>query len=244
VLTHRQAATHASSGASVNSNQPVYLIVLTGSFMTALVGPPPGRRVHGTVATEVLDARTGRDTDSGVGPTPISTAQLGATGNLLPYLDGSKRPVCGVPDLHGSANFQGATGSQLGGLTLTNSSNLTCTLPSRANISILWHKHALAIERAPFPPGWLAQMNPRWSTSVHLLKQGQGATVLLQWFNWCGSTPWSGTSFRPTVELRLPGQPAPLSTTMHDTMAAPFCNARPTHGTGSTLRVSPFLPPA
>jgi len=244
VLTRRQAATHTSSGATVNSNQPVYLIVLTGSFTTGQVGPAPGRRVHGTVATEVLDARTGRDTDFGVGQSPVSTAQLGATGNLLPYLNGSKRPVCGAPDLHGSANFQGATGSQLGGLTLTNTSSLTCTLPDKAAVSILWHKRPLAIKHTPFPPGWLAQMNPRWRTSVHLLKPSQRTTVLLQWFNWCGPTPWSASSFSPTIELRIPGQPTPLSTTMHDTMAAPFCNARPAHGTGSTLRVSPFLPPA
>jgi hypothetical protein len=244
VLTRRQAATHASSGASVNSNQPVYLIVLTGSFTTGQVGPAPGRRVHGTVATEVLDARTGQDTDFGVGQIPVSTAQLGVTGNLLPYLNRSKRPVCGVPDLHGSANFQGATGSQLGGLTISNTSSLSCTLPRRAAIAILWHKRPLAIERTPFPPGWLAQMYPHWSTSVHLLKPGQRATVLLQWFNWCGPTPWSGSSFRPTIELRLPGQPVRQSTTTRDAMAAPFCNARPARGSDSTLRVSPFLPPA
>ena len=94
VLTRRQAAARASSGGTVNSNQPVYLIVLTGRFTTDPVGPYPGRRVHGTIASEVLSAANGRDTDFSIGPKPISTARLGPTGNLLPYLDGAERPAC------------------------------------------------------------------------------------------------------------------------------------------------------
>src|SRR5438045_3070978 len=47
VLTRHRAAVQASSTATITTNQPVYLVVLTGRFETGPVGPGPGRIVTG-----------------------------------------------------------------------------------------------------------------------------------------------------------------------------------------------------
>jgi hypothetical protein len=243
VLTRREAAVKASSGATVTSNPPVYLIVLTGRFETGPVGPAPGRIVTGTFATEVLDAATGSDTDFGVGSQPVSIRSLGLVGDLLPYLQGTATPVCSAPDLQATAEFQGATGSLLGGIAVRNRGPLACALPAAPAITLAWRGSRIPVRTSPFPRGWLARMNPRWGHRVSLLAPGARAQMILQWFDWCGRTPWGANrGFRLTVALRVPHQVAPIQTTTADLVAAPYCNARP--GTPSTLRVSPFVSPS
>lgn len=245
VLTRHKAAVQASSGATVVSNQPVYLIVVTGRFQTGPVGPTPGRTVTGTFASEVLDAKTGRDTDFGVGSQPVPIRGLGLVGNLLPYMQGAAVPACSAPDLRRTAFFQGATGSQLGGLTIRNRSSLACRLPAVPLVALSWRGRPLAVRTTAFPPGWLTRMNPQWGRHVTLLPAGARAQVLLQWFNWCGPTPWGRTrGFHLTVALRLPHQPAAIQATTAELVVPPYCNLKPKTGTGSTLRVSPFLNPS
>lgn len=242
VLTRHKAAVYASSGAIVMSNQPVYLIVLTGHFKTGPVGPPPGGHVvTGSFANEVLDAANGA-TDSGLGSHPVPIRSLGLVGDLLPYMQGTARPACSAPDLHATAGFQGATGSELGGIVVRNDSGLACTLPSPPLVDLSWADRLLPVSTTPFPSGWLRRMNPRWAQSVSVLAPGAKAQVVLQWFNWCGATPWGhDRAIHLTVALRVPHQPAAIEATTSDLVSTPFCNLKPRTGSGSTLRVSPFV---
>lgn len=244
VLTRRRAAVEASSGASVVANQPVYLIVLRGRFKTGPVGPSPGRIVTGRYATEILSAATGRDTDFSVGPRPVPIGRLGDVGDLLPYMQGHARPACAAPDVRAAVSFQGATGSELGSLTLVSRTTLACTLPSPAVVALSWRAKPLAVKTISFPPGWLSRMNPRWGRRVPVLEPGARSQVILQWFNWCGAMPWrNGRGFHLTVALRVPRQAAAIAATTRDLVTAPYCNLtpRPHSGTASTLRVSPFV---
>ena len=245
VLARHRAAALASSGATVTRNQPVYLIVLTGQFKTGPVGPAPGRIVTGRFATEVLDASTGRDTDFGIGSRRVPIRSLGIVGDLLPYMKGAAVPACGAPDLRATAALQGATGSQLGGVTISNAGTLACTLPAKPLIALSWHKRQLFVKTTPFPPSWLSRMNPHWDQRLSLLAPRARAQVILQWFNWCGPTPWgSGRGLHLTVVLRFPHQPAPIHATTAELVDSPFCNQKPRAGTGSTLRESPFVAPS
>jgi len=245
VLTRHRAAVQASSAATVTRNQPVYLIVLTGQFKTGPVGPAPGRVVTGTFATEVLDARTGRDTDFGIGSRRVPIRSLGIVGDLLPYMKGAAAPACSAPDLRATAGLQGATGSQLGGVTISNGGTLACTLPAKPLIALSWRERQLFVRTTPFPSGWLSRMNPHWGHRISVLAPRAGAQVILQWFNWCGPTPWgSRRGFHLTVALRVPHQPAPIHATTTELAVAPYCNRKPRAGTGSMLRVSPFVAPS
>jgi hypothetical protein len=245
VLIRHRAAVEASSGATVTSNQPAYLILLTGRFKIGPVGLAPARVVAGRFATEVLDASTGRDTEFGVGSRRVPIRSLGMVGDLLPYIKGADVPACGAPDLRATAELQGATGSQLGGVTVSNRGTLACGLAAKPSISFSWRERQLSVKTTPFPSGWLRRMNPHWSQVIRVLAPRARAQVILQWFNWCGATPWgSGRGFHLTVALRVPNQPAPIRATTLELVVPPYCNQKPRAGTGSVLRVSPFVVPS
>jgi hypothetical protein len=75
VYTTRQAAV-GLDGEVVDSNQPVYLVVLHGHFVYRYargIGPPP----TGTVLTLTIDAATGDSLDLGLGNGPSGAARLG-----------------------------------------------------------------------------------------------------------------------------------------------------------------------
>jgi hypothetical protein len=246
VATTHLAAVRLSSGDGVNTDQPVYLVVLTGTFVATGAtsmspgSPPPA----GTVASFVVDAANGRDLDFGLSSQQVDIAKLGRATDLLPYLNGEKTPACGRPDLHASASFQGATGSELGGLSVKNVGTLACTLPATPRIKLSWHNRPLAVRQVPFPAGWLARMNPGWATPLHVLAPGASGRVVLQWSNWCGPQPWRHAMFRPLVELKLPNQPRVLKAPV-GAISAPSCNASSaTRGRASTIRVSSFVPSA
>jgi hypothetical protein len=245
VATTHLAAVRLSSGDGVNTDQPVYLVVLTGTFVaTGASGPAGSPPPAGTVASFVVDAANGRDLDFGLSSQQVDVAKLGRAADLLPYLRGEKTPVCGRPDLHASASFQGATGSELGGLSVKNVSSLACTLPATPDIKVSWHNRPLAVRQVPFPSGWLARMNPGWATPLHVLAPGASGRVVLQWSNWCGPQPWRHGTFRPVVELKLPNQPGVLTARV-DAISAPACNApSAARGRASTMRVSSFVPTA
>jgi hypothetical protein len=242
VATTRLAAVGLSMSATVNTDQPVYLVVLTGTFVaTGASGPSGSKPPTGTVASFVLDAADGRGVDFGLSSQPIDVAKLGRATDLLPYLSGEKTPVCGRPDLHASASFQGATGTDLGGLLVKNVGGLACTLPVTPRIQLSWHNRPLAVRQVPFPSGWLARMNPGWATALHLLAPGASGRVVLQWSNWCEPYPGRLGRFRPLVELKLPNQPGVLAARM-GAVSAPSCNApSAARGRPSTIRVSPFV---
>jgi len=86
VLTRRRAANEVLSGASVNSNQPVYVVVIEGAFTVPRPGPAAQGLMHVSVLNSVIDARTGRETDGGFGRSVPDLARLGKVRDLLPYL--------------------------------------------------------------------------------------------------------------------------------------------------------------
>ena len=75
VYTTRQAAV-GLDGETVDSDPPVYLVVLHGNFVYKYArgpGPPP----RGTVLTVTIDAATGDSLDLGLGNGPVAASRLG-----------------------------------------------------------------------------------------------------------------------------------------------------------------------
>lgn len=88
VLTRRQAANEILSSAGVNSNQPVYAVIVKGWFRVSRPGPHATGFLHVPVVFYVIDARTGRETDDGFGRALPDLSKLGTTHDLLRYIRG------------------------------------------------------------------------------------------------------------------------------------------------------------
>jgi Protein of unknown function (DUF4232) len=104
-------------------------------------------------------------------------------------------PLCRSDQLSGSAGFQGATQSMLGGITLRNTSASACALPAvRPFVNISWRGRRLRTREGTNPnaPPW-----PR----AHLLASGARAGVFFQWWSCGGSGPRAAV--RPTFTLRF-----------------------------------------
>jgi hypothetical protein len=136
--------------------------------------------------------------------TLVSVALAGSTSAapapVIPWLD--KHPVrasvhpplapsCRAQDLRAKLFLQGATGSLVGGVRLTNGGRSACSLLGRPQIvftgaaasSTTWHVKKLA--RSPEPPDVLADP----PGSLRALQPGKSAGVALFWSNWCGARP-------------------------------------------------------
>ena len=142
--------------------------------------------------------------------------------------DPSAFPRCRASQLSASAAFGGATGSELGGVTLRNISRTTCSLPTRASVHFLMKgifRNTVSPGAASFP------QVPR-----RILRPGAAAYTALQWFNWCRSAP--SPQGQITFELEIGGT-QPVIAQAHDT-APPRCDAprRP-----SLLWVGTFVEP-
>jgi hypothetical protein len=132
------------------------------------------------------------------------------------------RAFCDLTKLHATAGLQSATGSMLGGISLSNPGP-TCTLADQPHVVLLWHGLRVTPPQRRFDPGALRSMGPFHlnRTIVH----GKSLFVWLQWWNYCGAKPWGTKSFRPVAILRINGEPGAVRPTFRDPIAPPYCNS-------------------
>jgi hypothetical protein len=104
-------------------------------------------------------------------------------------------PLCRSSELSATAGLNGATGTMLGPVTLTNVGGSACSLPTgRPRVRILWHGKVLPARESggtnfsPAPP-------------LRVLTPHSKAAIFMGWSNWCGK-PATGTVIRPTFQLR------------------------------------------
>jgi Protein of unknown function (DUF4232) len=101
--------------------------------------------------------------------------------------------LCRSSQLSASAGLNGAVGTMLGPVTLTNNGGSACSLPTgRPSVRILWQRRVLATRETALRPD---------APPVHVLAPHSTAAVMMDWSNWCGK-PSEGTVIRPTFELR------------------------------------------
>lgn len=123
-------------------------------------------------------------------------------------------PSCSAGSLTGSAALQGATGSLLGGLEVTNIGRRACLLPDRPVVRLLWGGRILTVRRVPLSVQ---------ATPLRLLKPGATAFARLQWRNWCGETPWGDALFRPRLLVSLAPGRGTLRVELREPVRAPRC---------------------
>ena len=151
-------------------------------------------------------------------------------------------PPCRAGELHAHLFLQGATGSLVGGVDLTNAGTSACSLLGRPDVSFTGaaaaatHWRVKRIARSAEPPDVIVEPQG----SLRALQPGKSAAVSLYWSNWCGPGSRSaGGSGTPPDGLRI-GLESRTSLVV-PLARAPRCDAAQSP---SLLSVAPFTPTA
>jgi hypothetical protein len=178
-----------------------------------------------------------------------AAAASAAAPPVIPWLDqhppkASTHPPLAAPcradQLHAHLFLQGATGSLVGGVDLTNAGSSPCSLRGWPRVSFTGAAAATTrsrikrIARLPVPPDVIA--DPRGS--MRALGPGKSAHVSLVWSNWCGpgSQPAGGSGTPPAgIRIGFASGTSLVVPVAH----APRCDAPEDP---STLSVRPFTP--
>lgn len=179
----------------------------------------------------------------------LAVASARAAAPTIPWLD--QRPVkasahpplvapCRADRLHAHLFLQGATGSLVGGVDLTNAGRSACSLLGWPRLSFTGATAAATrvrikrLARPPQPPDVLADP----PGSLRALAPGKSASVSLFWSNWCGpGNPGGGNASTPPDGLRI-------AFASHTSLVVPLAQAprcdQPQ--APSSLSVAPFTP--
>jgi hypothetical protein len=189
----------------------------------------------GTVAVAMaVGAFTGvRALTAGGPPVPIATPS--PTSRQTP--PAAPTGPCASGQLRAVASIEGAAGSRQGAITVTNTSDQTCTLQGDASVELFDQglnpitagvvfgatQASWQIEGSSQPPGW----------PVVTLSQGESASVRISWSNWCPD----GRAV-PLWRLDIPNG-GNLDVTGFEAAGPPPCNGP---GLPSTIDLGPFEP--
>jgi hypothetical protein len=167
-----------------------------------------------------------------------------------PPLNGSNTPSvqpttsasdpCTSGKLRANGSIQGAAGSRVGAISLTNFSDKTCTLEGTPEITLLDQNLNPITSDVTFgssPAGWEADGSPQpASWPVVTLAPGDSASVRIDWSNWCPDGRAA-----PLWRLGIPGSGTVDVINGMDSETPPPCNGQ---GQPSTIDVGPFEPAA
>lgn len=144
-----------------------------------------------------------------VGPSTPSPATSSLPSTTLPPSPGTSpsptavpatTPPCQVGDLQAQGSWQGAGGSMAGGISFVNGGTGSCYVQGQPTIE-LFDQHGQRLSVVVPQPSPSVSPAPQVLLAPH---SGSGS-VLVQWFNWCGSDPGS-----VVARVSLPSWAAPL----------------------------------
>ena len=130
-----------------------------------------------------------------VGPSTPYPASSSLSATTLPPSPGTSpspttvpatTPPCQAGDLQAQGSWQGAGGSMAGGISLANGGTGSCYVDGQPTIE-LFDQHGQRLSVVVSQPSPPTSQAPR----VLLAPHSKPASVLVQWFNWCGSDPGS-----------------------------------------------------
>jgi Protein of unknown function (DUF4232) len=199
----------------------IMLVLLgAGTFIGARALNPPGSPKPVPPAS----SRT-RQPTSRVSPTP----HVSTTSPASPT-------ACTAGQLRAVGTLEGAAGSREGAVTVSNYSDVTCTLQGQPTITLLDNKLkpiTSGVTYSSSPPGWQVNASPTppgWP--VVTIAPGQAASVRIRWSNWCPD----GRS-APLWQLGVPQ--GNVDVNGFDAALPPPCNGP---GQPTTIEVGPFEP--
>ena len=147
--------------------------------------------------------------------------------------------ACTSLDLRAISTMEGAAGSRVGGITMQNWSDHTCTLQGVPAITLLdqgGQPITSGIDVSATPAQWQVDQSPEpagWP--VVTLHPGDSASVRIRWSNWCPDGRAT-----PQWNIGISGEGTVVVEGM-DSSGPPPCNGQ---GLPSTIEVGPFEPNA
>lgn len=145
--------------------------------------------------------------------------------------------ACTSGQLRAVGSMEGAAGSRMGSIGLTNLSDQTCTLEGTPTITLLDQNFVPITDGVAFessPPGWSVEGSPEppgWP--VVTLAPGDSASVRVRWSNWCPDGRAA-----PLWRMQILGAES-VDVNGLDAVPPPPCNGP---GQPSTVEVGPFEP--
>jgi hypothetical protein len=146
-------------------------------------------------------------------------------------------PACTAGQLRAVGTLEGAMGSREGAVTVSNFSDVTCTLEGQPTITLLNHKLkpiTSGVTYSSTPAGWQVNASPAppgWP--VVNLAPGKAASVRIRWSNWCPDGRPA-----PLWHMAVP-QGGSVDVLGFDAALPPPCNGQ---GQPTTIEVGPFEP--
>jgi hypothetical protein len=147
----------------------------------------------GVMAAVVMARSPGRTKLNVVGPSTPYPASSSLPSTTLPPSPGTSpsstavpaaTPPCRAADLQVQGSWQGAGGSMAGGISFVNGGPGSCYVEGHPTVE-LFDQHGQRLNVVGSPPSPPTSPAPR----VVLAPHSSPASVLVQWFNWCGSDP-------------------------------------------------------
>jgi hypothetical protein len=160
----------------------------------------------------------------------------GGSPGVHPSAPAPSTPSCIAADLRATAALQGAAGSVLGSIDLTNLSARTCTLEGRPILTLFSSaSHEVPVHVVEVAPQWQADgTSPPHGWPVVSLRPGSVAAIRVRWTNACPQLTepalWS---------VDLENGRGSLDVFGADATYPPPCNGA---GEPATLEVGPFEP--
>ncbi|MEA2509365.1 MAG: hypothetical protein QOG21_1447 [Actinomycetota bacterium] len=223
-LTRRVRFRLARNGLAVGM---MIVLLGAGTFVGA-------RALNGPGSPKLVPPASKRTARPTPGTTPTSAPS--PTTSASPVSPASPA-ACSSGQLRAVGTFEGAAGSRDGAVSLSNFSDVTCTLQGQPTITLLDH-HLKPITSGVMyssaPAGWVVNASPTppgWP--VVTLAPGKAALVRIRWSNWCPD----GRS-APLWQIGVPGG-AGVDINGFDAAFPPPSNGQ---GQPSTIEVGPFEP--
>jgi hypothetical protein len=153
------------------------------------------------------------------------------SGSVTPPLVGG----CLPSSIAGVVSLDGAAGSYVGSILLTNTGSGSCVLSGRPKIELIGPGGPFDVRLASTQPWWMAnQSGEPEGWPVVTLGPGDAAEIRTSWSNWCAGRP--PTSWR--ITLSGVGQSQSVAVPV-DQSAVPNCMAT---GSPSLVQRGPFEP--
>jgi hypothetical protein len=203
----RSASMFSTAARALVSVAAVAVIAVAGFFLLRGLSPQDG----------VGSSPSPAQTDVAVNPTPSSSP--------APTVGGVA--ACAAGDLHAAVlRWEGAMGSRIGTVTLTNGGTAACTLPSMNQVQLLDKKQDVLLDSGPAA-----------ASDALTLQPGDVVSTLVEATNYCQPQPPAPITVGFIVDGALVVA-EPVTPT--DTDGLPPCNGNP--GSAGSMSMHPWQP--
>jgi hypothetical protein len=198
----------------------IFVVAACGSTQT----PSPASSASAQPGSSAASAAPGASSDATGSETPSPSDAASAPATVKPTPKPTPKPiaVCQAPQLAAKViGWQGAAGSQIATVRLTNTASATCTVQGTPRVQLVAASGAILIDSKSAGASGLPHIAPG-AQAFHLAHNGYVTTQVMA-SNYCGAAPKLPT----TVAFILPSNAGRLVAAPGPGGSTPPCNGAP-----------------